>query len=248
MHHFFVPPEAIQAQQVIFPEEIAHQISRVLRLKPEQKVCVLDNTGWIFETVLEMVDGNRVEGRIINKALSGTEPEYRIQLYLCLTQREKFEWMLQKGTEIGVSYFVPVISNRSLIQKKSQVDYKKIQRWEKIIREASEQSGRGKIPVLAQVMDYRQALSSACNQNAMALIPWEKEASLSLKEALTGAKESKQPVSLIIGPEGGFSEQEISQAREQGIQPVTLGPRILRMETAAMVAAALVLYELGQME
>jgi 16S rRNA (uracil1498-N3)-methyltransferase len=190
------------------------------------------------------VSSTLVTGEIVSRKLSTTEPKTKLTLLLCLTQREKFEWMLQKCTEVGVTAFVPVISSRSLVQSSREVDGK-IERWQRILREAAEQSHRGIVPVLRPPMRFEEAVQSVEWQNDCRLIPWEEENSLDIRTALEN--NTAQNVTMIVGPEGGFSEGEVRIAQKAGFVSVSLGPRILRMETAAVVAAALVLYQRGDM-
>jgi 16S rRNA (uracil1498-N3)-methyltransferase len=238
MNRFFLSPENFQAGQVVFPEEIARQICQVLRLRPGQNVLVLDNRGSAYLVLLELVENRRVCGQIQNQQPASGEPPCPLALYLCLAQREKFEWMLQKCTEAGATHFTPVISSRSLVQDKTDT-LRKYERWERILREAAEQCGRGRIPQLEPVKTYKEALQAA-QQQTIRLIPWEKE-----KSSQIGAMIPPEPPSagfaVLIGPEGGFSDEEAEQAQKAGFCSVSLGPRILRMETAAIVATALVI-------
>lgn len=245
MHHFFVSTAQISASGVIFPDDIAHQIKRVLRLREAEQVNVLDNQGNIYQTSLQYGEGNKVVGHIIRKGVCDAEPKVKLSLYIGLTQREKIEWILQKGTELGVSHFIPFISERSLVQKVASAD-KKEQRWFKIIREAAEQCKRGKIPVLAPALDFKQAVDQAVAENEICLIPWEETKTGSIKTILMENK--AEHIALIIGPEGGFAANEVQFATQRNVLPVTLGKRILRMETAALAAAAMVMFHSGEME
>jgi 16S rRNA (uracil1498-N3)-methyltransferase len=245
MHHFFVSKGQINASVVNFPADIAHQIKRVLRLREGDLVNVLDNQGNIYLTSLAFGEGSEVQGQIKNTDVCDSEPRTKLSLYVGLTQRDKFEWILQKGTELGVSRFIPFISERSLVQKVSSAD-KKEQRWQKIIQEAAEQSKRGIIPVLEPAVDFKQALTGAVEKNDVCLIPWEETKSGSISTVLGERKPER--VAVLIGPEGGFSAEEIRLAEEKKVTPVTLGKRILRMETAALAAAAMVMFYLGEME
>ncbi len=157
MHHFFVPPQAIQGETVLFPEAITRQLQRVLRLEEGDTVIVLDNSGDRCAVVLQF-DGQQATGKIVSRAKSDTEPEVSIRLMACVSQREKYEWILQKGTELGICEFLPVISQRTLVQNTSAID-KKRERWEKIIQEAAEQSHRGKLPVLLPAMKLTDAVN-----------------------------------------------------------------------------------------
>jgi 16S rRNA (uracil1498-N3)-methyltransferase len=243
MHRFFVPPASIQSGQVVFPSEAAHQIYRVLRLRPGQRLVVLNNQGDEYTIELEEVSQRTATGKIVEQQPTLGEPACRLALYLCLAQREKFEWMLQKCTETGASTFIPVISSRSLVQDLAETN-KKAARWEKILQEAAEQSGRGRIPALKPAISLSQAVRQGQGKR---IILWEQEHSTNLRQALANLSPENSPeISILVGPEGGFSMEEVQLAEQADWQPVSLGQRILRMETAALVATALVLYELEQ--
>lgn len=246
MHRFFLPPGAFQQNQVRFPADTARQLRTVLRLRPGQQVIALDNAGSEYTVTLAEVETQSAWGEIDARRPALGEPAARLALYLGLTQREKFEWMLQKCTEIGAAAFIPFISSRSLVQNKRESEGKQ-ERWQRILQEAAEQSGRGLIPTLHPPLDFTAALDHARQNDRPALIAWEGEDRRSLRAALQELGSPPQ-LSLLIGPEGGFSAAEVEQARAAGLQAVTLGRRILRMETAAVAAAALVLYQLGEMD
>jgi len=190
--------------------------------------------------MLERVSPVACLARVIEKRRAD-EPRVRLLMLLCLTQREKFEWMLQKCTEIGAAGFLPVISQRSLVQGKTDT-LAKYERWQMILKEAAEQSGRGMIPQLLPPANLKEAVMSMRDEYPLRLIPWEDEKQNGIKAALCQVKPVK--VALLIGPEGGFSAEEVQMATEAGFIRVTLGRRILRMETAALVSAALIFQEL----
>lgn len=241
MHRFFVDPKHLLGDRILFPTETAHQIRNVLRLRPGSSVQVLDNSGAEYEVILRQVDRQQVVGEAVAKRPSPNEPSVKLTLYQALMKRDKFEWVLQKGTEIGVSHFVPIITQRSLVQT---VDIKanKQARWHKILIEAAEQSRRGCIPELHPPQTLAHALANHPAQPG--LIAWEGEENFGLREVF-GDSERPSHISIFIGPEGGFSPEEIETAKAVGIQAITLGKRILRAETAALVASALVLYQLN---
>lgn len=242
MHRFFVTGSWKTGDEVVLVEPQAHQISQVLRLRPQTPITLLDNNGWAYTVTLTEVNKRLVRGRVTAHTPAPGEPATYLTLYLGLLKADKFEWVLQKGTEIGVSCFVPLITERSVVQT---VSPNKQARWERILTEAAEQSGRGRIPELLIPLSFADALA-ALPPNALALIPYEQEKSITLRAAM--AAPSSRPLALFIGPEGGWSENEISLAQGHGVVPVSLGPRILRAETAAVVAAALTLYEFGELD
>jgi 16S rRNA (uracil1498-N3)-methyltransferase len=236
MNRFFLPPEAIQAGQVIFPGEVSRQITRVLRLKPGDVVTVLDNLGSEYRVELVSVAADGARGMVQERSEAKGEPPLRLALYLCLTQREKFEWILQKCTETGVAEFTPVISSRSLVQDTTRAE-KKLERWRRIVREAAEQSGRGRIPGINATVPFAQALRQGVTAHQAALLGWEEEQHAGLGTILTEIGSLEQ-LALLIGPEGGLSQAEVQAAVDLGWRPFSLGRRIFRMETAAVVASA----------
>lgn len=240
MHRFFVDPQHFSGDRVSLPADIAHQIRNVLRLRPGTPILLLDNSGAEYEVLLRQVDRQQVVGEAVAKRPSPNEPTVQLTLYQALMKRDKFEWVLQKGTEIGVSAFVPIVTQRSLVQ---DIDIKanKQARWHKIITEAAEQSRRGRIPELHPPQTLAQALENYPPKPGF--IAWEEEEALTLRKALA-VGERPSHISLFIGPEGGFAAEEVEAAQAAGIQAITLGKRILRAETAALVASALVLHEL----
>lgn len=235
MHHFFV--QDIRHDRAYFSVEQSHQIGRVLRLAVGEQLVVLDNAGWQYAAELAEV-GRRATAVLRHKRPAANEPTLHLTLYQALLKRDNFEWALQKGTEVGVSRFVPLLTARTVAQPSHKPD-----RWERILTESAEQCRRGLIPELGAPL----RLADAWGQTAMAdiaLLPWEGAGGLTVKAALAG----KQPrsVALLVGPEGGWTEEEVENGRLRGIIPVTLGSRILRAETAAIVSAALIMAEAGE--
>ncbi len=245
MHRFFVPDGAITIPTVTLSGPQAHQIARVLRLNPGDCIIVLDGSGYESEVELAAVSSQRVEGKVTKKALSQSEPKTEVTLYQGLLKGGKFEYVLQKCTEVGVTSFVPLVCRRCVADA-DRLSETKLARWRDIIKEAAEQSRRGKLPFLSAPLTLEQACKST---EGLRLLPWEGETATGLRPALGQAQGGKPPVkvSIFIGPEGGFEEAEVALARNCGVVPVTLGPRTLRAETSAVVAASLVLYEMGEM-
>jgi 16S rRNA (uracil1498-N3)-methyltransferase len=250
MHRFFIPPEWINGQQVTLVEDVAHQVRNVLRMRAGDRLIVLDDSGWEREVELSRVTPNVVIGYVTEERLAAGEPRTKISLYQGVLKAQKFEWVLQKGTELGLVEFIPVVCERSVVGDLEDVD-RKLGRWGRIIREAAEQSGRGRLPVLRPAMLFTQGCQRAARSGGLALVPWEGEKATSLKSALaaSGSGEDRPfSISLFIGPEGGLTPEEVQAARRYQAQPVSLGPRILRAETAGLVAASAILYELGDLE
>jgi 16S rRNA (uracil1498-N3)-methyltransferase len=246
---FFIPADAIRNDLVTFPQAISHQIAHVLRLMEGNEVTVLDNMGSQFTVRLDgIVEKPPVTGHVLSRSQAVGEPRVKISLYFPMTQRDKLEWILQKGTEVGVASFHPFTSQRSLVQE-TIVKPGKRERWESILREAAEQSGRGKIPILAEGMALPEALEMALGSHASVLAAWQ-EASTDLAGVLSGflsRSATDRALAIFIGAEGGFSMAEIEAMRRRGVVFFTMGRRILRMETAAILAPALALMVLGEL-
>ncbi len=242
MHRFFISANLINTSEIAIPADVSQQICRVLRLKTGSEILLLDGLGYEYPARLCEVNEARCTATVQTKRPSLGEPDTQLTLLIGITQRDKFELILQKCTEIGVSEILPIITSRTLVQKVVDVE-DKYPRWKKIMLEAAEQSHRGIIPQLSPALKYAEAISSIHNPKALKLVLWEDESETAIKPVLRDYRGKE--VVLIIGPEGGLSAEEVDAAKTNGFQPVSLGKRILRMETAAMIAAGLVIYELG---
>ena len=240
IHRFFIPKALFTSDLIQLPEQTSFQIAKVLRLQPGSSIILLDNEENEYLMKLESVTPKAVSGTIQEKRKNKNEPLTSISLFQALLPREKFELVLQKGTEVGISSFTPIITQYSIPQKQLLPE-KRFDRWEKILAEAAEQSERGIIPLLQPPMTFQQAVQSS-QKTGPILIAWEKEHDTSLKEVLTSFQ-NEQHFNLFIGPEGGFSEEEISIAKTFSAHTISLGPRILRSETAGPIFAALVLFQ-----
>jgi 16S rRNA (uracil1498-N3)-methyltransferase len=244
-NRFFIPPENFKDGTVSFPADLQSRIGRVLRLKPGDEVEALDDRGKSYRVGLDHNPDGSWSGRILSVQPVGSEPRVRITLYVGLTQREKMEWILQKGTEVGVASFQPFISRRTLVRQPGKEE-KRQTRWITILREAAEQSGRGCIPELFPTVRFEDAVNASVANNDLSVVAWEEEQDQGLHSLLEGRHPAS--VGLFCGPEGGFDASEIELMRSRGLGSFSLGRRILRMETAAILAPALVLYALGELD
>ncbi len=250
MHHFFVFPELLKSENnlVMLPEKLAHQVKDVLHLGTGEQLLLLDNSG--DEVLCAVVKSGRtgVEVELLERRAG--KPESLVRVILCqgLLKSARFEWILEKGTELGVAVFSPILCRRSM-SGLEDAGPSKLQRWQRILQEATEQCGHARLPELLPIRPLIHALNDI-PPDVLALIPWEEEHDLSLRDALRTAvaerQEKKTPLTVVlfVGPEGGLLAEEIMLARRYNVQPVTLGPRILRAETAALTAVANVMYEL----
>lgn len=235
-HRFFVAPSHLSGEMITFTEAQSHQLGHVLRMRAGDRVHVFDGIA-TTDLVVELVSASA--GRVIGQTPHAPEPRTCIHVYPALLQRDKFEGVLQKLTELGVAAITPVLTARGLVR--STPDDARYARWRAIVTEAAEQAGRGRIPSLCPAQPLADALRCAPGAK---LFAYEGERELSIRAALL---ERPTQVSVLVGPEGGFSGEEVDEARSFGARVITLGPRVLRTETASPVLAALVLYELGDL-
>ncbi|WP_299756847.1 16S rRNA (uracil(1498)-N(3))-methyltransferase [uncultured Chloroflexus sp.] len=244
-YRFFVAPSAFDAGRVrLFDPDLAHQLANVLRLGRGDRVVLLDGEGWQYTVALETVDRRgTVSGAIESREVAGGEPRLALTIYLPIIRAERFEWALQKGVELGAAAFVPILCTRSI---DAPPDERRLVRWRRIIREAAEQSRRGRLPHLAATLTFAEACTQSTPASP-ALLLWEGDNATPLAAALHTLRRDASPATLGIfsGPEGGLTDDERSYAERHGIMRVSLGPRTLRAETAPIVATAIIMYELG---
>jgi 16S rRNA (uracil1498-N3)-methyltransferase len=248
MQRFFVPPAAIREGLVEFDAAVSHQLRQVLRLAAGDVVVVGDGQGRAWQAELVELDRQRARARLLAEQVSHSEPATRITLYQGTLKADKFEWVLQKGTELGVRRFVPLIAQRSIVRDEAALAGKQ-PRWQSIVREAAEQSGRTWLPEVAPAQNLATALGERQQPADLRLICWENETSLHLRNVVPPVVEggAALTIDLFIGPEGGFTDDEIVTARDHGFQVISLGPRILRAETAGLAAVVAMLYALQEM-
>lgn len=178
MHRFFVPPDSIDDGRAILPEEVAGQLTRVLRAQSGYEITVLDDSGWEYLVELDHVESKHAEGRVKDRRRCRGEASLHVTLYQSVLKENKFDYVLQKGTELGVSAFVPVYCSRSVPKPQRQ---SKADRWRRIVKEAAEQSRRGRLPSVAEPVDFEVACEDV---DGPAVIPWEEESSNSLRAVI----------------------------------------------------------------
>lgn len=248
MQRFFVPAAAIRNGVVEFDASVAHQLRQVLRLTVGDTVVVCDDQGHAWQAALILLERQRAQARLLLEQVGHSEPATRITLYQGTLKADKFEWVLQKGTELGVARFVPLVTQRSIVRDEAVLAAKH-PRWQTIVREAAEQAGRARMPVVAAAQSLTTALQTAGEPAGLRLICWENETSQRLRDVVEAVVDrgSTIAIDLFIGPEGGFAADEITAARTHGLHVVSLGPRILRAETAGLAAVAALLYARHEM-
>jgi 16S rRNA (uracil1498-N3)-methyltransferase len=209
----------------------------VLRLLPGFEVRAFDGSGQEF--VVELTEVGHSASGVVREILNpSTEPSIRLTLVQGLPKGEKTDFIFQKCTEIGVSEFILTETARSVARIPADRLEGRLERWRSIVREAAEQSGRVRLPEVG-LKSFKEAMKLP---HGVGIIAWEGERETTLSQVIVRLK-TEEHITLFVGPEGGFTEEEIADARTAGIQPVSLGPRILRTETAAVVASALIIYD-----
>ena len=242
MARFYVPQPRIEKGMLkVEGEEVKH-IRKVLRLRGGDEITVFDGLGKEFEGTIVEEGLSSVVIRVKSVYSSKRDSPLEVTLAQSLLKGEKMDYLIQKATELGVQEIIPFLSSRSvpLLEKLGRL--KRHHRWERIAIEASKQCGRGVVPKIEFLQDYSEMLPKA-SPNALRLILWEREGT-KLKEILERSEERKK-VFFIIGPEGGFSQEELEEAKRAGFIPVTLGRRILRAETASLCFLSILQYEQG---
>ncbi|MDO8586644.1 MAG: RsmE family RNA methyltransferase [Armatimonadota bacterium] len=243
-HRFFVEPEQISDGRVTIRGPQARQICAVLRLQTGDTISALDGSGCCHIARIGSLTRDEVIAEIIETSQADTEARVRLTLAQALAKGHKVEMVVQKATELGISGMVVFASERTIVRPAEDKIRNRLARWRSIAREAAEQSCRAVLPDVDGVIGFDD-LVQRVSQFDKAFVAWEKEKGLLLREALKDA-ETGNRILLIVGPEGGFSEDEVSQAIAAGAVPISLGARTLRTETAAIAGCAIVLHSVEQ--
>lgn len=242
MHRFFIPQ--LYAAEMIIKDVDAKHISKVLRMQPGDKIQIVSDDGVTAIAEIVSLQSDNVVVKCLEKLAESHEPSVKITLAQGLAKGEKMDFIIQKAVEMGASSIVPVAMEHSVVRLEGAKADKKVERWQKIAEAAAKQSKRDIIPQVQAVQTMQQMLTN--NDLQHKIIAYECEDRLGLKTALQSCDNLRELL-LIIGPEGGISEFELELARKNGAVPVSLGKRILRAETAGVVALSAILYETGDL-
>ncbi len=259
MPQFLVAPEDVGQGKFALKGPEAFHVAKVMRLGAGATLDLFDGKGGRFKGVIEAVHADgMVTGKVTEtvKATAGERPAVLINLYLGLLKASHWDYALEKGTELGVSAFVPLLTPRTVVLLHEVERTKaKAERWSRLIMAAAKQCGRADLPPVRDAVQFRDAIRAPAERadKGIVLLAWEgmkgSIASQTLGPVLRAADAKRGTdtleVSLFIGPEGGFSDEEVELAEAEGAVLFGMGPRVLRAETAAIAAAALVQYELG---
>lgn len=247
MHRFFVSGENIRGNMITMDPGEARHIERVLRLAAGDLIKVFDGSGAEYLVRLIGHNEDRLMGEIIETDYMDTEAAASLYLVQGIGKGDKMDTIVQKAVEIGIKAIYPLACERSVVRLEGDKAFKRVQRWQDIARESCKQCRRNIIPEVKSVMDFSQLWREIDGRTSIML--YENEKDLSLKAYLRERAQhlAGQEIFLLVGPEGGFSPQEAETARNYHCTTVTLGPRILRTETAGLAAASIILYELEEL-
>lgn len=242
MARFFVTPDQIRKDYINIYDGDVNHIKNVLRMKVGDELSISDGEGTDYHCTIESLDKDIVVCHIENSWKSYSELPTKLYLFQGLPKSDKMELIIQKAVELGAYEIIPVSTSRSIVKLDDKKAAKKIARWQGIAESGAKQSGRAIIPNVADVMTFKQALAYAKELDAT-IIPYEKAEGIAETRKIIKELKGKESVGIFIGPEGGFSEQEVELAMEAGAKPITLGKRILRTETAGLTTLSILMFE-----
>ncbi|MBI3065971.1 MAG: 16S rRNA (uracil(1498)-N(3))-methyltransferase [Deltaproteobacteria bacterium] len=244
MARFFVPRKNIIHQRATVEGPELNHLKKVLRLGPGDPIIVFDDAGWEHEAVIRSLSAQAAEIEILRSFQAERESPLQLTLAVSLTKGEKMDFVVEKATELGVQAIAPFVSAYTVPKLDQRKIEKRRERWQKIALAAAKQCGRTRIPKIFPVRDFEDMVQQTTGP--LNLLFWEKEAHQTLKQVHATDPEAPS-IFLVIGPEGGLSEQEANLAQRHGFKAIRLGRRILRAETAAVTAASLVQFLWGDL-
>lgn len=244
MYQFFVEPGQIYDKTVTITGSDVNHIKNVLRMKAGEEIAVSNGMdGKEYRCGIKQILDDRVECELRFIKEDGVELSARVHLYQGLPKADKMELIIQKAVELGVYEIIPVETRRCVVKLDAKKAKQKVQRWQAIAEAAAKQSKRSVIPKITDPMPFTEAIKQAAAMD-IKLIPYELAEGMEKTRKLVTAIKPGQDVAVFIGPEGGFEEAEIESALTMGIEPITLGKRILRTETAGFTVMAWLMYQL----
>ncbi|QUI23873.1 16S rRNA (uracil(1498)-N(3))-methyltransferase [Vallitalea pronyensis] len=244
MHRFFVNPSQIEESCIRIVGNDVNHIKNVLRMHKNDEIIICDGHGSNYYCIINDIESDRILVDIKSKELSDAELKSKIYLFQGLPKQEKMALIIQKAVELGVHEIIPVMTSRSVVKINKQNAAKKLARWNKISESAAKQSGRGIIPMVNDVMNYDEALVYAQRMDTT-IVPYENADNINKTKTLLNSLDMKR-IGVFIGPEGGFSLDEVDKAKQQGANIITLGKRILRTETAGLAILSLLMFQLEE--
>lgn len=244
MYHFFVNPEQIQDSEIVILGTDVNHIRNVLRMKPGEEVSVsTDGAFREYQCEISKIEPDCIRLGVLSVEEENRELPCRITLFQGLPKSDKMELIIQKAVELGVYAVVPVETRRTVVKLDAKKEQNKLKRWNAIAQSAAKQSGRMVIPKVRESMKLADALAYAQSLDHI-FIPYEHAQGMAKSREFLQAVKSGQSVGIFIGPEGGFEESEVQKACGMGAQPVSLGRRILRTETAGLAILSVLMFQL----
>lgn len=243
MSKFFVKSESVKNNTISITDkdDIKHMI-KVLRLGVGDCLDISDSFEFEYKAEIINIETDCVLARILDKQKFAREPEIKITLFQGIPKQGKMETIIQKSVELGVNAIVPIFTDRTIVTDKGNFK-NKIERWQKVADESVKQCKRGIIPKVNNNLTLKEMIKDI-DKHELIIFPYENEVNKSIKDCLRSIEYKPKSVAIIIGPEGGFSDNEAEQLKKAGARSVTLGKSILRTETAGIVTIAMVMYEL----
>ena len=247
MYQFFVEPSQIQGTRVVITGNDVNHIKNVLRMQPGEEIAVSNGEdGKEYRCGIEELNEDEIVCTLRFVKEDGVELPSRIYLFQGLPKADKMELIVQKAVELGVYEIIPVATKRAVVKLDEKKAKSKITRWQTISEAAAKQSKRRMVPDIHSVMSFKEAVNYA-KEMPVKLIPYELAEGMEKTKELISNLKPGEDIAIFIGPEGGFEESEIQAALENGIEPITLGKRILRTETAGFTVLSWIMYQLEGM-
>ncbi len=244
MYHFFVDPGQIQGRQIFITGKDVNHIKNVLRMRIGEEVSVGNGIdGKEYRCAIDSFEEDSVVCKLLFIKEDGVELPVKVTLFQGLPKADKMELIIQKAVELGVHEIVPVATKRCVVKLDAKKEASKIARWQAIAEAAAKQSKRAVVPQIKPVMSMKEAIQAA-TQMEHRIIPYELAEGMKKTREIFEAFQPEEQVAVFIGPEGGFEESEVEAAKAVGVEPVSLGKRILRTETAGFTVLAWIMYEL----
>lgn len=249
MQRYFVPPQQMNENNCFIEGQDVHHITRVMRFQAGDELICCNGVGRSVQAIIKEIRKDRVDCDILCELDQDRELSIFVTIAQGLPKGDKLEWVIQKGTELGASRFIPFSSSRTIVKYDAKKEHKKVERWEKIIKEAAEQAHRSVMPQILSVSSWKELLKVEADCK---LVAYEDASLQALNTSSTFAQALRQlkqgdHLLVVIGPEGGLEDVEVAQLQEDGFQSISLGKRILRTETASQYVLSAVSFYFEQM-
>ena len=233
-HRLFLNQRIHLNKELKINQKKTHYLKHVLRLKKEEKITIFNGTGCEFIALIIQIKRSEITLKPVKKIHRNVESPLYIHLAQGISRNDRMDFVVQKSTELGIKRITPLLTEFSFVKLNTEAFIKKKEHWGKISQSACEQCGRNEIPLIENPMTIKSFFNNISNENSLLLLEPES------KRTLEKTEKPKKGIDLLIGPEGGFSKKEIQSAREFGFSGISLGPRILRTETASLAAISII--------